>query len=311
MTWQGVNLLYELKSPVHIGYLPSKASVISPTRYYVPGKNFWGAFAKVLTETLFDNTRPGNYRDMGEWFRESVRFTYFYIYDEDNSLLYPKYSEGGLNYGDTSLSKFQNKFIGSFISTAIDKKGTAKDESLHEIEYINPKYPAGKGTKNTKIFGKMFIKKKFSTDEIKDVSNRIQLNEKGITVDDEDPFKVIFVGGELNYGFGKIERLDMIPDKNLMNLKFDLNSDERVCVDFTDETHILGHMSYSKEYQFRGDVELISGRGYKADEKGNEKGPCHNPGIDVVPPRPYFTPGTFIYRPKKVEMDYRGIWHPV
>lgn len=304
MMWHEVNLLYELKSPVHIGYLPSKkGSVISPTRYYVPGKNFWGAFTKILTETLYNNPTSQNYRDVGEWFKKNVRFTYFYIYDEKKCLLFPKYTEKeGLRYGNMSPSEFQNKFIGSFISTAIDKgKGTAEDESLHEIEYINPKYSTGKGIKNTKIFGKMFIKKQ-AEQELKDVSNRIKIDRNGITVDNKDPFKVIFVGGELNYGFGKIEKLESTSDKYPENIKFDLTSDDGVYIDFT---LIMGHMKYFKNYQFKGDVEMISGREYKANENNLRQ----NPGKKVIHPEHYFTPGTRVIGPKKkIEMDYSGLW---
>lgn len=302
MMWQEVNLLYELKSPVHIGYLPSKSGVINPTRYYIPGKNFWGGYTKVLTEALFNTPDSSNYFNVGEWFKENVRFTYFYIYDEDsNSLLCPNYSEDGLNYGDMSLSEFQNRFIGSFISAAIDKKvGTTKDESLHEIEYINWKYPTGKGTKNTKTFGKMFVKKKFSTGEIKDVSDRIKLNDKGITVDNKDPFRAIFVGGELNYGFGMIERLSKIPKPKYDNLEFNLNSDE-VRIKLEANKPILAHLCYTERDQFSGDVELISGRGYKKEEETHE-----NPGMSIAQPKLYFTPGTSVKGDITVSVDEYG-----
>jgi len=316
MKWWEINLFYELKTPVHIGYLPSKASVISPTRYYIPGKNFWGAYTKALTEACCGTPSPRDYYDVGKWFENNVRFTYFYIYDEDYNdqpLLTPKYSNEGLKYGTLSLSEFQNKFIGSFISTAIDReKGTAEDESLHEIEFINPKYPSNSGTRNTRIFGKMFVKKKFSTEEIKDLDHRrhIEVNKNGIRVDGKDPFRTIFVGGELNCGFGRIEKLNKNPDDDLLDLEFDLK-DEKVCINSSDKTPILGHVKYSEKYQFRGDVELVSGRGYKAEKKNKDKRTHRNPGAETAAPEPYFTPGTVIYNHQKVEIDYRGIWNPV
>lgn len=312
MMWWEINLFYELKSPLHIGYLPSKASVISPTRYYIPGKNFWGAYTKVLAEKLCGHPTPNHYSKIGKWFEKNVRFTYFYIYDEDsNSLLVPNYTEKGLKYGDMSLSEFQNKFIGSFVSTAIDReKGTAKDEGLHEIEFINPKYSSNSLTKNIRIFGKMFVKKN-STEEIKDICNcdDIEVDRCGIRVNGEDPFRTIFVGGELNYGFGRIEKLDVTSRDSLLNLKFDLK-DERVCIDFTDGI-ILGHMRYSEKYRFIGDVELVSGREYKPETKSRKKGTHRNPGEKIPLPEPHFTPGTLIYNLQKVELDYRGIWNPV
>lgn len=310
MKWDEVNLIYELKSPVHIGYLPSKASVISQTRYYVPGKNLWGAYTKVLTEKLFTDPSPREYYDVGKWFKNNVKFTYFYIYDgNSNSLLFPEYSDNGLKYGDMPLSEFQNKFIGSFISTEIDRsKGTAKDESLHELEFINPKYSSKSGIKNTQFFGKMFIKKEFSTNEIKDAVHRIKVNEKGITINDEDPFKVVFVGGELNYGFGKVERLYATPDTKL-DFKFELDLDEKIYIDIADKTPLLGHLRYSERYQFSGDIEMISSRGYKEDKEEKKTETHKYPGADIAHPSLYFMPGSVIKGIQKISLGYEGYWN--
>jgi len=310
MMWQEVNLLYGLKSPVHIGYLPSRGSVISPTRHYVPGKNFWGAYTKVLTETLFDYPTPKNYQDVGNWLKKNVRFTYVYICDSD-SLLSPEYTEEGLKYGkNTTLSEFQNKFIGSFVSTAIDaKSGTAKDESLHEIEFINPKYPSGLDIKNTRIFGKMFVKKKFSTEEIEDVCKRIKVNKRGITVDSEDPFKTISIGGEVKYGFGRIEKIDETQLPRYRSLKFNPDSNE-ISVSLQADEPILSHVDYRKGMHFKGDIELISGRGYRNGGK-NEKSMANthiNPGESISRPRVCFAPGTVFDTGINIVVDEFGVW---
>lgn len=311
MTWQEVDLLYEVQSPVHIGYLPSKESVISYTRYYIPGKNFWGAYTKVLTEKLFDNPLPIDYYNVGEWLKKNVRFTYFFISDEDsNSLLFPNFTKRRLKYGKMNVSEFQNKFVTSLVSTAIDKNsGIAKDESLHDIEFINPKYSSWGDIKNTRIFGKMFVKKEFSRDEIKEVAEHIKIDESGITVDGKDPFRVIFVGGELSNGFGKIQKVYDVSDVDLDILRFKFSPDlnGKVYIELGDRSPILGHMRYSEKYKFRGDIEMISGREYSKNEKEINV----NPGKDIVKPEPHFTPGTVVYNSNKVELNYGGIWKPV
>lgn len=46
--WKRYNIVLKLKSPFHIGYTPFRSSVVSPTRYYVLGKNFWEHLPKEL-----------------------------------------------------------------------------------------------------------------------------------------------------------------------------------------------------------------------------------------------------------------------
>ena len=79
--WEKINVVFKLKSPLHIGYIPFKGSVISPTRYYVPGRNFWGAITKRITEYLYKNPKTEDYKETGKQVIENFRFSYFYLYD--------------------------------------------------------------------------------------------------------------------------------------------------------------------------------------------------------------------------------------
>jgi hypothetical protein len=153
----------------------------------------------------------------------------------------------------------------------------------------------------------MFIKKDFSKNEI---TENIQVDTDGkITVDDEDPFKVIFVGGELNYGFGKIEKLDPSHIQPLeLCFKFDMNSKDKVCIEHMDENPILSHLWYSEKYQFCGDIELISGRGYKENKDNQQRETHKKPGKRIAPSNLCFTPGTVVHKLEKVEIDYSGVW---
>ena len=77
--WKRFDVVFALNSPLHIGYLPfTKGLVISPTRYYVPGRNFWGAVTKRLTESLY-NDPTKEYKKIGKQIKENFRFSYFYL----------------------------------------------------------------------------------------------------------------------------------------------------------------------------------------------------------------------------------------
>ena len=136
MSWQKLDVIFRILSPLHIGYLPNRpGTVIARTRYYVPGKNLWGAFTANLVPKLFQKPMPKDYLEVGEWISDNLRFTYFYLSDGGKNQYCPQFTtEKGLKYGDLSLQKFQKRFIGSRISTKISDKGTAEDKKLHEIE---------------------------------------------------------------------------------------------------------------------------------------------------------------------------------
>lgn len=168
--WTRIDVIFTLKSPLHIGYLPFKGSVISPTRYYVPGKNFWGAITKRTTEHLYKDPHGSDYREVGDKIKNNFRFSYFYLYD-DKTIYTPSFADDELKYGNLLLPEFEHKFIGSRVLTAIDKNsGTAKNESLHEVEFIKDKYIDENGeVKTTKIIGCIWVKDNFNFEDNKKI----------------------------------------------------------------------------------------------------------------------------------------------
>lgn len=130
MTWQCCELKYRAKSPIHIGY-GSKLGIINRTRYYIPGKTMWGA----VTAKLGQEIKNPDFKDLGNLVRKNLIFSYFFIHNKE--LLAPKFTKTGLKYGSKSQAKFEQKFITSYASTAVEKEsGTAEDGSLHEVELI-------------------------------------------------------------------------------------------------------------------------------------------------------------------------------
>ncbi|MBC7107315.1 MAG: hypothetical protein H5T41_00750 [Methanomassiliicoccales archaeon] len=273
--WKRANVVLKLKSPLHIGYLPSKGSVISPTRYYVPGRNFWGAVTKRITESIWGNLRSeeigGKYKEIGLQVAKTFRFSYFYLFDGD-TLYLPRFTENGLRYGagekGITRFEFERRFIGSVVSTAIDHDTQAAMEGkLHEIEFINNKYlDSGGKVRDSKIAGCIWIKEdeKFGDKEI-------MLDREGIFISDVNVVEELIIGGESKYGFGHVildsinkqELKDFLPAlwQDPDNIKLNKSSYTH-SISQNENVYLPSHMKYGGKVRFKGEIELISGIGY-------------------------------------------------
>lgn len=300
--WKRLDVVFTLKSPLHIGYLPSKGSVISRTRYYVPGKNFWGAITKRAAENLFNCSGAENYLEIGNQIKNNFRFMYFYLYDGVTEYV-PEFTDNGLKYGKVDMLKFEHKFIDSRISTAIDgTNGTAKDESLHEIEFINDKYRDDNGNiKHTKLIGSIWIQDETAL-PTKNGEKNVEVNEHGIYVNGFNLIKKLTLGGEQNYGFGLVE-FESINEERF-RLEDVTTTNENVKINIKKWNIIFSHLKYDKNISFQGDLELLSGREYQ--EKSEL---LKNPGKYNVPPAYYFSPGTRFLSEgeKQLVLDWNGI----
>lgn len=266
--WECKELIYELKSPVHIGN-GQKLGIINRTRYYIPGKTMWGAaVAKIGKELGLDTTENKKWGNLGEFVKENMKFTYFFISDKKgNEVKIPKYTENGnIKYGNLSEKDFESKYITSFASAAVEKeKGTATDGDLHEIELIKNR-TGPKEDDKVYINGYVFIDKdKFEKEDY----------------DKEDFLKWIEelqIGGERNYGYGKIKRdkKKNTPEEVFGN-EWKTDSEDIVIEkeenkEFTPFGHILiEDEDNSHINEIRGDLEPLIGREYSGSEGQNAK----------------------------------------
>jgi len=306
--WARLELIYELESPLHIGYLPAKGSVVAPTRYHVPGKNFWGAVTKLATEYLFKNPAGENYQEVGEKIREYFRFSYFYIL-EDNEIYCPCFSKEGLVYGNKkkiTKNQFEYKFVGGRVSTSIDfSSKTAKQGSLHEIEFINNKYTDKNGNiKNTKIIGIVWVSKDAGLPS-EAGNSQVDIKGDGLYVNGLNLLKELTFGGEQNYGFGRVRLCCINEGKKLFPVEDNLNED-KVIVTVKKDNPVLSHVKIKSDkndglIRFRGDIELLSGREYSNKEKERFK----EAGKHIVPPKYHYSPGTVFL--SKGQNDKAGI----
>lgn len=283
--WNKYKVVFKLKSPLHIGYTPFKSSVISPTRYYILGRNFWGAITKRITEFSSSSPKSKDYIEIGRDVRKNFIFSYFYLYD-GNIVYYPNYKENELKYGDMDVSHFESRFIGSRISTAIDNLGTAQDETLHEIEYINNKFKDNNGNVNdVKIAGCIWINDN-ATIKDKEIKND-DIKDDGIYINSFNIIKELILGGESKYGFGHVV-LDSFIKENSNELTRKIQENEPIC----------SHLEYSKEIPFKGEIELLSGRAYYdiQKESNNNEAKDSKPGSSFLETKYCFSPGTVILK---------------
>jgi len=292
--WNKYKVVFKLKSPLHIGYRPFKFSVVAPTRYYILGRNFWGAITKQITESSSISPKSKDYIEIGQNVRNNFIFSYFYLYD-GNTVYYPNYKENELKYGDMDVSDFESRFIGSRISTAIDNSGTAKDESLHEIEYINNKFKDENGNVNdVKIVGCIWINEKAT---IKD--KKLEIKKDGIYIKSFNIIKELILGGESKYGFGHVEFYSFDDKVNLSEIITDIKENvNELSGKIQKNEPILSHLEYSKEIPFKGEIELLSGRAYYdiQKESNSNEAKVSKPGSSFLETKHYFSPGTVILK---------------
>src|SRR5579875_2877991 len=206
--WERLPLCFELLSPIHIGFLPkSRGIVVSPTRPYVPGKNLWGAVTAALTPRLYDAPAPSHFVAIGQHVRECLSFSYFYLSDGEQ-LFAPSYESSSLRWGGLSDSEFRSVVLDSRLSAEIGETGAAEDGGLHEIEFIRHMIGSPEvGTGRVFLCGAAWLK----TDGtiagasllMKDGLLRLRTREA-----DVDLLDGLTIGGERNYGFGRIQLSD-------------------------------------------------------------------------------------------------------
>ena len=300
--WKKVDIVFKLKSPLHIGYMPFKGSVVSPTRYYVPGRNLWGAITKRVTEYLCEKPKAKDYKKIGGQIMENFRSSYFYLYD-GRKIYFPHYTDEGLKYGngeeEITKSEFERRFIGSLISTAIDSNGTAKDESLHEIEFINNKFRDENGDiKDVKIAGCIWIK-----ENAKIGDRDVIINDKGIFIENFNVIRELTLGGESKYGFGHVllDSINRVESSNLAPFKW--KNPEKI--EIKSNEPLVTHLRYSKNIDFKGDIELLTGRGYFDPQKPVKA--SDKPGEVISKPEYYLSPGTVLDKHQDTKLRYDGI----
>lgn len=198
MAWHSYQLTYQLLTPIHIGY--RRLGSIQRTRYYLPGRNLWGAITARLTRACYPQPRPADYLAVGDYVRDHIIGSYFYLKLASEGLYCPQIEQGKWYYGNLPSADFEARFIGSFGSTALNAlTWTAEEASLHQIEFISPHVQTDKSpARPVNLQGYLYLDQDRSTAPLP----LQELDDSTIL----DYLIELFVGGEQGYGFGRIMR---------------------------------------------------------------------------------------------------------
>ncbi|MBN1485635.1 MAG: hypothetical protein JXA37_13050 [Chloroflexia bacterium] len=196
MSWHGYRLEYRLLSPLHIGY--RRLGNIQRTRYYLPGRNLWGAITARLTRALYPGPLPADYIAVGDYVREHLIAGYFFLRPDGGEPLYPRLEGRDCAYGALSEAEFEARHVHSISSTALSAPTiTAEEASLHEIEYLAPRVQAGPAAgRPVYLTGALYLDQDRSTAPL---PLQATADAALLTLLDE-----LFVGGEQGYGFGRL-----------------------------------------------------------------------------------------------------------
>lgn len=290
-------LTYRALSPLHIGF--KQIRFLKTTRYYITGRAVWGAVTANVTRHLIDTPTSKDYQTVGKFVKKNIKSTYFFP-RVDNTIYCFACENDELKYGEFSEHQFERTFIHSLVSTALDRTGTADEGTLHEVEYIRDRVRVKDEIKNVYWVGYLFVDEK-SEDGLK-----IATEEKDFTVTKgsktmgaSEILKRIEIGGERNYGFGKLE-LEGAMEKANEIFGHQLDGDR------IKSKIALAHVKY-EEIAYTGDIEPLVGREWGEGGSGRKR-PADREG-DGVSDGIYFAPGTCFEDEVAFEVADYGTWN--
>lgn len=233
MSWTMYRWVWQLKSPLHIGWLP--AGALNRTRLYIPARTLWGALTAELARN--QNSDFPDYVAVGQKLLQYARFSYLFPaeheYGEWKAWL-PRYQEGmGLAWyredhprpeqkrdaqqdkaqdwnRDKSNVKAKRSFrmclLSTRFGTAIETRSdTAAEGTLREFELIHL-YWRGEGSlpRPVAMVGYLFCRNAELERRLKNI-------------------REIFVGGDTRYGLGHLQRVFLNKANDFFGTPVELN----------------------------------------------------------------------------------------
>lgn len=258
MHWKAYRLVYQAKSPVHIGW--HTLGYIKRTRYYIPGKTMWGAMTANLARANAKDLPFPKYKEYGDLLKESILPSYFFPAFESDKPLMPKFTDSGACFGQYTQTEFERIFIRSFGQTAVlPDSNSAEDGSLHESEYIAPSI-ALEGVNHSVCFvGYVLINKDAKTPD----GRKIAWKDASGCINLKTAVSEIYVGGDSKYGWGKL-CLSNDPEKEgaqekIFGYDFEAGGD-RPALKIPLDAAFPAHALPGAGLPVRGDIEPLVGR---------------------------------------------------
>ena len=255
MGWKAYRLVYQVKSPIHIGW--QTLGYIKLTRYYITGRNIWGAMTANIVRACYGHE---DYAGVGNILCKHILISYFYPAIDSQCPLLPKFTNEGLKYGNYPVIEFERLFIKSFGQTAVlPESNTAEDESLHESEYLQPVVYTNDKQEKVYFVGYIFI------------SEEAKYKEKQLKYDNiRDALMELSIGGERKYGWGRLSLKEELKDvdKAFENKLILTESDLKI--EIAEGKNIPAHLGIKTgiNIKMKGDIEPLVGREWGNIENG-------------------------------------------
>jgi len=255
MAWY--KLILEQEQPIHIGY--KRYGVLAETRIFIPGQTMWGALTKAYN--LMKGENLNNNRDTFE------QITCFYPSFDGETILKPNFKNGEFHLENLSEKEFRLLFVDSFTSTAIlPETRTAKDESLHEIEFILPK-PKREILENMIEIVKD-AKKLTLLQKLKEMNKLKWIGLLNINEDIKRELEnlKIFIGGDVRYGYGLMKIIKIENTNEELKKTFNIYEDEDFEIkkgklnyktSIENEIELLNYLKFDPKITFEGKLELL------------------------------------------------------
>lgn len=305
MAWHAYKVVYETKSPIHIGY--RTLGFIQRTRYYITGRVLWGAITANITRAYFLSALTNNvatiYDNVGKAVSKHIKLSYLYPALKPEEPLLPRFTSQGLKFGSFAQDSFEATFVGSFGQTAIDpNSNTAEEGSIHETEFISPAVESADGPQRVFFVGYIIL-----NEEEKILGQTLKWDGREFSL--KDAIKEIFVGGERKYGFGRLvlkedktERLK--PDNDtLFGHKLVMNG--RVALQLDADSAIPAHLKIDGCSNLKGDIEPLVGREW--GEINSDTGKKAGAGQKVTGATLCWVPGSLMLKGKTLNVGEYGV----
>lgn len=290
MTWTHYLLVFRLESPLHIGH--RKVGNLMQTRRYVPGKVLWGALTAHLVRLAGQGDNGQAYQKVGEQLAEYFRFGY----------LWPTHQKG-----DSCPTKphfpwdepedrayWDYLYLSSRARTALEAYShTAAEGMLYDVEFIAPHTREGNPVY---LVGDLWVKE------------NLPQNVDNVPVRDkwQQALRVLRLGGERGYGWGRVERCLLEPTTNketAAGFSWREEQGNEVVVNIPEASPIPTHaLATGNEAvsNIQGMVEPLVGWEQQPD------------GIyKISTPLIAYMPGSIITQRSKMRVNTYGIWAAV
>ncbi len=282
MTWKAHEVIFHLRSPLHIGQ--GQMGNLRRTRPYVTGKTLWGALTMRITRNTANGpaTDSRAYQETGVKVDECLAFTYFYPAiqtEQDFIVQWPWKNESGFRY----------RFLSSFAGATWNHDGqSSEDGSLREVEYLSPR---ARDTGEPVFLKGYIFEKQGQNLAWRSALGRLQL------------------GGDRGYGWGDVQCGDMGIREKTNDSLFGgaatfLTSGDRPAVRLAENACLLAHAEANGFYA-SGDLEPLVGREWKSNNPDRR---YRDAGEHVEFSGVCFAPGGVVYQAMDFIVGNFGVW---